>query len=272
MRAGWASLLAIVVLQTGCAAYRPAHKVPDPSTLGNVWVTASSRQPRIDMAGMDGLDTPGKRAGKAAADTAGVCLRIGTLCHAQGEMGALFCAPFIIAGTACLLVGPPVAALVGAGSAPTSNDILAYMQNNFSVSYDARGIQEALRDRVAEVASAYGRDLSIYSPTGAQDLIVNYHPLSEKGVDTILEVEITNIDLKGSGADSPLTLTMVAQSRLIRTKDNAQLGYVRDVYTGKSLTFSEWSENRGEQLVRGLNEGYDSLGTNIHDRIFLPPK
>lgn len=265
-----ASLLAIaVVFQTSCAAYIPTHKVPDASTLGNVWVATSTNVPKIEIEGLGGA---GEGAARAAGETAEWCLNIGSGCPSSTGPGEIICAPIIIINYACLLVGTPVAALVGAANAPSSNSVQEY-KKNFSVQLNAKVIQEALRDKVVAVAFANGRQLSVVPSISTQDVITHdYHALVAKGVDTVLEVSITNIDLKGSGIDKPLTLIMVAHSRLIRTKDNAEVGYTNDVYRGQTLKLSEWSANQDEQLVHGLYDGYDYLGTNIYDHIFLTSK
>lgn len=62
---------------------------------------------------------------------------------------------------------------------------------------------------------------------------------------------------------------MEAHARLIRTNDNAEAGSSDQLYWGGNLKLSEWSANQAEQLVHGLNAGFESLGTDFYDSVFL---
>jgi hypothetical protein len=62
---------------------------------------------------------------------------------------------------------------------------------------------------------------------------------------------------------------MKAHVRLVKTRDNSLIHYADYTYTGKNLRYSDWAGHNGERLVQALEHGYEALGHDISDSLFL---
>lgn len=255
---GMTLLLAVIIaLQTGCAVPLPTNKSVNLSSLGNVRVIASTQEPQFKF---------GMEASKAAGQTADACAIAPV---GGGQLGAIIFAPFYIASLACLAVGPPLSAL----SAASTNSNGAQIKETVFGAMDAKIIQEALRDSIVAAGSDNGSHLLV-APSNKMPEASNsgdYRALAAVGVDTVLEVAVTNIGLEKeyASSDAPLALVMKAQARLLSAHDNSELSSWESFFRGKQLRQSEWFANQAVQLVQELRAGIKWLGNEIHDDAFL---
>lgn len=142
----------------------------------------------------------------------------------------------------------------------------------------ANMMQDALRDAIMAAAQSDGVKLKIAPPMAAVDeeSEPDYQALSERGVDTVLEVTLRQVflepgaDYRGRvNLDPVLPLDMRARVRLLKTSDNSQVFADDYSYHGKRYQYSEWAASSGDKLMEGLKKGFVSLGRDISDRIFL---
>ena len=77
---------------------------------------------------------------------------------------------------------------------------------------------------VAESALAGGVELASLPPASIQEAAHrgDYRALAAAGVDTLLEVTLTEVSTAGQGINRPLQLYLQAHVRLIRTRDGAE--------------------------------------------------
>lgn len=144
---------------------------------------------------------------------------------------------------------------------------------------NAMVVQEALRDHIVAAANARGAKLAARQPETVPRAQAerSYRALAPKGVDTVLEVELTQV-LAGTGYDPDsaaetnpsLPLEMKAHVRLFRAGDSALL-YQRDyVYRGASLRYEEWIAHHAQPLLNEVRRGYEALARDISASIFPP--
>ena len=142
---------------------------------------------------------------------------------------------------------------------------------------DQRKIQEMLRDHVVEVAQHQSRhSILIVKEEGPNTPgeTGDYRHLAHRGIDTVLEVAVTNVGFVESrsdkrfwdkheqvdsdweerewdernwdgGKDWDIYLVMIAQAQLIRVRDNELLGERTCGYETITFKWSKWVERNG---------------------------
>lgn len=251
----------VLALQSGCGTSGP--KTQYQSTLGKVTVIASAQKPEIITFKNIFL---GK--GNGAAEGVG-----GAVAACMGE--SIMCGPFyLLCAPLCSAVMAPVGVVVGATREPSSKEVLG-VEANIPKDFDARITQVLLRDQVVAAAISNGAILVSVSPESAQTAaqLHDYRPLAADGVDTVLEVALSKVGfvktIEHSDLNTPLILNMTTHVRLIRTVDNAEVFTGDYVYQSVGLKPSEWLANQAGLLLHALQIGYEILGSNIYDNIFL---
>jgi hypothetical protein len=187
-----------------------------------------------------------------------------------GSCGGDFCGVVAVLWLGVCGVASAVGGVVGAAKAPGAGEVRA-AEATFTTALHAKTIQEALRGQTVAAALGKGANLGSVSPESAQaaSQLRDYRSLAAEGIDTVVEVALTKAGTRGSGIDSPLLLYMEAHVRLIRTGENAEVFFADYRYLGKGLKLSEWLANQGQPLLRALEAGYESLGSQIYDDVFL---
>lgn len=260
----WLSLL-VFALQSGCAAL----EVKTPATdwqdgLGRVAVIAADTQAGIDFEGF------AKGKGEGAAHGAGSAFITCLGGMGQGSCSGELCGAFAIIMLGICGVAGVVGGVVGAGAATPAGQARRSEQDLRAL-VQARDIQDTLSRQVATFAFAHGESPA----TPAQDSLEqarrtkDYTPLAGEGVDSVLEVALTQAGTRGAGINAPVQLHMEARVRLLRTADNRELFTADYSYAGRRLKLAEWSANQGRALLAGLEEGYAALGSHIFEHIFL---
>ena len=139
------------------------------------------------------------------------------------------------------------------------------------------GIQDDLRDRVVAMSRAQTPHtfvaLADRGPTAAGEQ-PDYRPLSEEGVQTVLEVVVERVMLNGvelSGSDRanlPLALRMTVKTRIVRAVDNTEI-YANSLtfIGGKERTLAEWAGDP-EGFRDELNRAYAEIAERTVEEIF----
>lgn len=268
-------LVLALVAQLGCTSSRsgkmfaPAGLPPPPgeavrSGLGKVAVTSGRFAPTFDIVG-----GPAKGAGEGAGEGAGQGAKLGLLAVYGGTF---VLGPFAILLIPLIAVGAAVGAIAGASSAEPAVKV-EEREATASQVVAAQRIQEDLRDRVATV----GRDQTPHTFTVLADRgpsavgeRPDYRPLSQEGIQTVLEVGVESVTLEGPGTiDPPLRLVMTVNTRLVRTVDNGEIYANSLTYTGeKGRTLAEWVGGP-EGFRDELNRAYAILAEKTVEEVFL---
>jgi hypothetical protein len=135
------------------------------------------------------------------------------------------------------------------------------------------GLQDRLRDRVLRRASAETthRFLPVPSAAARPKDADDYQELGNVGIDTVLEVKLSQVRLIAiAGEDpTPLGFFMRAEIRLVQPSSVTAL-YRTDVeYRGAPRSLSEWTADEHRLLVEEELRGCDSLADKIFDEVFL---
>ncbi|GEM_PF-2482611 len=134
-------------------------------------------------------------------------------------------------------------------------------------------IQGDLRDRVVAIGRGKtSHTLTVLADRGPRDACEqpDYRPLSQKGIQAVLEVVVRSATLnhEGQSAASPLRLVMTVSRRLIRTVDNAELYSSSIAYTGEEeRTLAEWIGDP-EGFQNELNRAYREIAEKTVEEIF----
>lgn len=270
-------LILALVAQCGCASGRsdrfsaPVGLPPPPgeavrSGLGKIAVTSGRFAPTFDIVG-----GPAKGAGEGASAGAGSGAKLGLLAVYGGTF---VLGPFAILLIPLIAVGAAVGAIAGASSAEPAVKVEEREATAASQVVAAQTIQDDFRDRVTGV----GREqtphtftvLADRGPSAAGDR-PDYRPLSQEGIQTVLEVGVEGVTLEGSGRtiDLPLWLVMTVNTRLVRTVDNAEIYANSLTYTGeKGRTLAEWV-GTPEGFRDELHRAYAILAEKTVEEVFL---
>src|SRR5437867_3832471 len=270
--------VALLVGQWGCAAKRyvpqapPAHVTAQLKTIAMPWARylpeADLKAPTSGK-GMGAAQGAGRGAAGGSVPGLGIA-GVGAKCMGAGrEVGLLICGPIFALGLGVAAAGSAVGGLVGAVhgavTAESAAKIAAAGTELRNALVESK-IQEALRDRVLEVARDRSRltfvRLDDPGPTAPGE-DVDYRPRVDDGADTILEVSLRKLRFEGQGGvNPPVALRVEARTRLIRASDGTEL-YAESVeYNGSSFTFTQWAADE----ARLFREELDRASVNLAER------
>jgi len=177
-----------------------------------------------------------------------------------GAVAGLGCGPF---APACAVVGAGGGFLIGAAfngfdaiPASAAENIRAHLVEAIG----NEDLQAELRRRV------------VYGSSSASDLGTSMGvSMAMRGVNTVLEIGITQIALVGSGGRNPdLALTMNANARLIRVADNQVIWSNNQITFSSGLAeFTSWEMDDAKLLKAAIPVGLNSLARQIEEQIFL---
>jgi hypothetical protein len=109
----------------------------------------------------------------------------------------------------------------------------------------------------------------------------DYALLRTDGIDTVLEVAVTEIGLSGCVTEDHdplecsvklrdlLSLFMSAQARLVRVSNGATLSEWQFHYKSSRREFQQWLENDGRLLEEKLEDAFRDLVERVYDVVFL---
>jgi len=250
---GFLAMMTIAVV--GCSS---TPKPPPPldarirATLGMIGVV-SSAPASATVSGSIGF-------GKGAARGAG----IGTLEGAgAGAVVGLGCGPFL-----------PVCVPVFAAAAAGGGFLIGAAVNGFDAipTSAAENIRAHLVEAIGDQdLQAELRQRLIYGSASVRDLGMGDVPVAMRGVDTVLEISITQIDLVGSGGRNPdLALAMNASARLIRVGDNQLIWSNNQItFTSALAEFTDWDMDDAKLLKAAIAVGLNSLARQVEEKLFL---
>lgn len=269
------SLAIILASLLGCASLPPPPKTEYQAMLGKVAITTSMQVPEIKLAGFTQSKSEG--AASEVGNAFAACLE-----QAHEPLGAILCSIFVA----------PVGAVIGAVRSPRSETIEA-AKANISASLEAKVIQETLRSSIMAAALANNSQLIAVTDVTSHNngQTIDYRPLIELGVDTVLEVSLVKIGFVNSTLlndpdigimkdltltelgsvhseiDPLLTLGMLTHIRLSRTKNNEELFSANYIHYGGREKLAGWAANQAKRFVDALNAGYQALGTHIYESV-----
>ena len=256
----WVMLPIVLSLLVSCVTIPRPQPPPTEelrADLGRIGIVSASFQPEVKF---QKPLTKGKAAAVGAAMGAGTVLLAGQGCYGAGCAGVLVLVP----------VGAAVGSIVGAVKGVPSTKIKETedILNGYLATVN---FQETMRERFLMTVTKEQTQspfllLEVQGPN-TLDEEVTYGPLSDKGIDTILEIGLRKCQLWGEkgSINPPLHFLMAVGIRLIRTTDGSVLlsrNFVYD-YQNIPLKFCEWGVNNAEPFRQELDRAFEYLAMEI---------
>jgi hypothetical protein len=260
-------LLIFCVLITLFAEMSYAKKLPPPPSekirtqLGTIGVVSADFMPKA-VRGVPAKGWVG-RAARGAAEAEGKVYEA-TAMHG-GEVGMFACC---VATPFALCIGGLKGAIKGPSaeeveeSEAVLGDVLKEMQ-----------VQEKMRDHIFQVAQKQTRhSFVVLEGQGpiTSDEELSYGSLSDRGIDTVLEVSVMNVDLRGKWKSIyPLTFFMTIRARLIRVGDGEVLYVATLIYQSTDHNLLDWEANDFKLFREEFTRCYPIVAEKIVEELFL---
>ena len=282
-------LVAVALALVGCAHAAstppappaPAARAPIPedvrARLGTIGVLSAGYGPRLDIETPERFSTVGAAAGLAKGfglgllGAAGCVLTLGRLAEACG-----------------LALGTPVWMVMGAKEGAKTKEpppeVARHVPPLLNAVVNAR-VQDALRDRIVDVARAQDRH-SLFrlvepGPPSSSDGI-DYGRWMGDGIDTILNLSVSNVILKqiedpssqaqaaaGMGRSDPsLAMVMRVEARLIRSTDGTELDLRVFEYRRAGHPMAAWAADDAKRFGDALEEASQALAGDILQALY----
>ncbi len=243
-------LILLLVAQVGCAG-EPVRSLLPGEGVHKLAVTSGSFTPTFDI-----VMGPAKGASGNAV---------------KGAVWGLF-------GMTLAPVTVPLGMIIGAINAEPAAKI-EKLEAAAREIVAAQRIQEELRDRVVAIGTAQTPHTFIALADRGPSTISerpDYRPLSQEGIQTVLEVVAERVKLQGNmRLDPALQMVMFVNWRLVRTADNAEiystsLPYI-DFQNRGGWTLARWV-NDPESFRSELDRAYTGIAEMIVKLAFVQPE
>lgn len=273
--------LAVLFAAGGCAHTRAVSEGPIREPLGKVGIVAARDQPDVR------LSTKPKGVAHAALSGFGEGFAVGVLAYSLALLNS--------GGTACvnadcsgdmLLLGGAVSGGIGAiiGSiwsmAVQTRDVPLPQKKR--IAGEVRETLWALRpsEELREIVLEASRGMpgcravrlpdELSAPSGDS---ARYGSLSDKGIDTVLEISVPGMGLEGTGGGRSPNLVFFIQTRirLIRVADGIDLGAPGMDYRGEPHPFPDWAAHTSTMLEEEYEIAVRRTGERIATEVLCPP-
>ncbi len=280
------ALALILAAQLGCATNPPITwpAATPASDFGNIAIVPAQYPPNTNFyVFAEGMLAGAKKSaasgGTAAVLTGGAIAGISTVL-------VPWAAPvWIIGGVITAVAGATAATVDGAKRGADMPPEKAHQMKTMIADAVARlNTQESLAaelNRVAEAEKVISTETIYAAGPKTQDEKPDYRRLKAAGVDTALEVGITEMGFLGcgrgfttdycwDGSDKPqIFLFIKGEHRLVQTVDATELQKSGFYYQSAPHEFADWVSNDAQLLADELEIGYGAVAQNIHDKAFL---
>ena len=265
----------ILLLALGCATSPPPPLKQDVrASLGTIGVISIGPELMADVSGPIGT---GKEAGRGAVKGGAIGGLGGAGVGALAGLATGPCAPVLVpvfAGIGAaggLVIGAGTGAIVrGVRAVPTetAESLGTALRDGLAL----RDLPKDLRQRVLNRASMTPRqtvDLGALDPDPSAPH--DYTAFAENGVQSVLEITVTEIVFDGQGGRDPtFALQMKAEVRLIRVADNEVL-WTRDeiISRGADVHVSSWTDPELGYLATQIDEVLERASGQIAEAVFI---
>ncbi len=273
----WRSIIASicivsVCMQTGCAVLPPQLPAPPSEAMrakfGTIGVVSAqfTPQPILQLPAKGGVAGAGRGAANWSAT--------GALAPMGGGTGG---DPFVaLIELAASVVGATLGGLAGTVTGAFKAESAEKVMISETALKDAIStlkLPESLRDRFMRVAQSETREHFVVLPNqGPKSLEEKngYGFLAKNGIDTVVEVAVTNFGVNGPwDVNPPLGLVMKLRIRVIRTADDKELYTSELEYKWGERTFCEWAADNARPFLTELDRSYQIVSEKVVEELFL---
>lgn len=266
-----------LVLNLGCAPVSTPLEEPPAQDIfcKRIVIVAKNIEPQLTIEGIPHSKSSGagRWAGKTLTGCASPALEVG----ARGGGNALVAALMFLVMIPWLGVCAVASLFAGIGGAfvAPSADTMAETEGALKQELTAEKVQDYFRSRVTATAREQGIKVVDVDQTmiPADDDTIDHDYFQKQGVDTILEVAISRIDISGKGTSlekTPVKLTMYAQTRAIIIEDQKPLPPREFIYSGNTYTVDKWQQENYQRLREDLSSGIDHISELIFFNFVRP--
>ncbi len=226
--------------------------------------------------------------GVALGALAGGCAGLEAFHYSGLEAFPYFFAPGLTPLEPVFLVGGmTIGALAGgiSGAAPEDRAVRVVLEERAKKTEGAiidflaeLSIQETMAEHVFKTGmelTDYRFELLEGQGPASPDEKPNYGYLKEKGIDTVLEVSVSNVGFEGERGKNPIPLFMSLQTRLIQLTDELEIYSQEFGYKSRTRNFFGWDDfawavSNNQRLLREeFDPCYKNLAGRIVEELFL---
>ena len=169
-------------------------------------------------------------------------------------------------------VGGVTGTVIGAAQAEPAEKVTS-SESQLRAALANLKLQESLCDCMVQAAECkVGARLSPVAglgPASPEEKVV-YTDFAGKGIDTVVEVSVTDIGLDGPwDVNPPIAFFMRAHVRVVRTSDGTQVYDASFRYRGNAQTFSEWAADGAAPFQAELDRACRFLAEKAVEEIFM---
>ena len=271
-------MLAGIFMLEGCAPKATPPLAEDVrAQLGTVGLVTPGFQPEFDYR------PPGQNGTQGALAGAGSGLLIGTL----GAAGCFFSMGQLLGACALGLATPYLAVrfAVDRTERGVSGEAIEEAEGALKAALDDLSLQELLKAKILQSARV-DTPLIAAPASGPRrpSETVQYGSLAGEGVDTTLELTVLEVGLglptskaaagsslwEPGNPDPMLQLRVVAQGRLIRTRDGVELYAYKDTQISGAERFTEWAADGARRFRDDLDAVCGSFAKDLMLHVYGP--
>ena len=166
--------------------------------------------------------------------------------------------------------------IVGAVRAKPAVELDAESEVALREAFEQANIQQVMRDCILSSAKEKTNytlvNLDERGPSSPEEE-VDYSPVADEGIDTVLEISVLDVGLVGNSKTYPnLMFFMSMQTRLIRTVDGEELYNAIVPYHGEMHEYSLWAADNAKLFRAALRTGSEKLGGEVVELLFIRPR
>ncbi len=266
--------VAILLGQSGCAHVPKAPSEEMRMQFGKIGIVSATSNPEIQFHPEFAKGRlSGTAKGVAVGTGAGVLIGL-SLIASGGPCSAEGCVGMVIVAAASAAIGGLVGGVIGGIKGVTNavpkkeaQRIEAAVKNAF----DGMGIQKTMALNVYRTSVELPDYSSVFLDD--EDLIISlpydFGLLKERGIDTLLELNVKGAGFKEGGGENPLiAFFMKVHTRLIRTKDGKEI-YSREFeYKSLKHSSSDWFDRDARLLREEIDNSFKELPKQIVEELF----
>ncbi len=258
---------------SGCATmHRPTPMTPQQvdalkARLGKIGVVAARYVPKAE------IQVPAKGAGQGAAKGAAVGAMAPIELLSNGSCsGSLGCALLPVVAVMLMPVGAVVGGVGGAITADTA-EAVSERETKINEAMSTLRMQEHMRDRFSvRLMELKAFDAATVENGGpvAEGQNADYRQMKSTGIDTVNEIVVQKLTLKGEGKVHPdLAVQLSVKSRVVSAADNAEVYAGHYACSSNKDKFEVWAAQDARKLQDEIDRCYNDVAQQIVQDIYV---
>lgn len=259
---------------TGCASMRQPGPMSGQQVdalkarLGNIGVVSARYVPKAE------IQVPAKGVGEGAAKgaAAGAMAPLEVLKDGMSGCNSPNCVLLPILAVALMPVGAVIGSVGGAITAD-SPEAVSERERKINEAMANLHMQETMRDRFsARVADLKTFDVKTVQDAGpsAEGQNADYRQMKSTGIDTVNEIVVQKLTLKGEGKVRPdLAVQLSVKARVVSVAGNEEF-YAKDyACASKKDKFEAWAEQNARKFQDEIDRCYNDIAMQVVKDLYV---